>query len=265
VSSGKGDWEGGRQKSKAPQPNVGSLVKAFGVLEAFKDRERFLSLGELASATSLDKSAVQRFTRTLRELGYLEQDPVTRRYALGRRLLELSYWFLRSQPVTDRALPLLVDLRQAVGERVDLVLLDGDHAIYTIRMQAKREIFRPALVGRRVPLFCTAAGRAMLACLPEAKARHIVEASDRRRFTPHTRTEVAEIMTEVEKARQQGYAIQSEEWLPAEMVAAAAVTDQQRRPIGAVNIAVSTTEWTQVEFERRMVSPLTATAREISD
>ena len=244
--------------------NVASIEKAFEVLEAFKERGRFMSLDELTRATGMHKSAVQRFTRTLRDRGYLEQDEATRRYALGRRVLELSYWFLRSHPLTERALPVLVDLRQALGERVDLTLPDAPFVVYAIRMQAKREIFRPALVGRRVPMFCTAAGRATLACLPEEEALRIVESSDRRAFTPRTRTDITEIMEEVRKARAQGFAWQCEEWLPAEMVAAAAITDAAGRPIGAVNVAASTAEWAPLEFERRVVSPLVAAAREIS-
>ncbi|WP_149538665.1 IclR family transcriptional regulator [Siccirubricoccus phaeus] len=247
----------------AKPPNVRSIIKAFQVLEAFRERDRFLNLSDIAAATGLDKSAVQRFTRTLRDLGYLEQEPTTRRYSLGRRLLDLSFWFLRSHPLTDRAVPVLVDLRQAVGERVDLVLPDGDFILYVIRMQAKREAVRPALVGRRVPQFCSAGGRAMLACLDEAEALRIITASDRRAFTPHTKTDPDAILEEVRKARAKGYAVQSQEWLLTETVAAAAVTDNAGKPIGAINIAAHASDLRMAEFERRIAPALLAAAREL--
>src|SRR5690606_18882555 len=121
--------------------NVKSIHKAFVVLEAFRGGERYLNLGELAAATGLDKSAVQRFTHTLRTLGYLEQDPATRRYALGRRVLDLAHGYLKNHPLVERAAPILADLRRAVRERVDLSLMDGDDVLYLFRLQSKRETF----------------------------------------------------------------------------------------------------------------------------
>ena len=245
--------------------NVKSMHKAFAVLEAFRDNDRFLSLAELALATGLDKSAVQRFTHTLRTLGYLEQDPQTRRYALGRRVLDLAFGFLKSHPLIERAAPTLVDLRRAVRERVDLTLLDGEEVLYVFRMQSKRETFSAALVGRRVPLFCSAGGRAILARMDEAEAQRRVEAVERLSYTPMTKTDPAKIMAEVRKARRQGYAVQVSEWRPAEMVVAAAIVDRSGAPIGAVHIAASVSEWDPTEFERRMAPLVTAAAGSISE
>ncbi|MGE0719608.1 MAG: IclR family transcriptional regulator [Alphaproteobacteria bacterium] len=244
--------------------NVKSIHKAFAVLQAFRDGDRFLGLGELAAATGLDKSAVQRFTHTLRLLGYLEQDPVTRRYALGRKVLDLAFGFLRGHPLIERAAPILADLRRATRERVDLTLPDGDDVLYVFRMQSKRETFAAALVGRRTPLFCSAGGRAILSCLDEEEARARVERADRPAFTPATRTEPAKIMTEVRKARRQGYAMQVGEWRPAELVLAAAIVDRTGAPVGAVHVAGSLAEWQPDEFEARMAPLVTNAVRSIA-
>ncbi|BBK32334.1 IclR family transcriptional regulator [Stella humosa] len=245
--------------------NVKSLHKAFQVLEAFRGGDRHLSLGELAAATGLDKSAVQRFTHTLRAIGYLEQDPATRRYALGRRVLDLAHGYLRNHPLVERAAPILADLRRTTRERVDLSLLDGTDTLYVFRLQSKRETFSAALVGRRVPLFCSAGGRAMLACMTDEVARSIVERSERPAFTASTRTEPARIMAEVRKARRQGYGFQVGEWRPAELVVAAAIVDRTGAPIGAVHIAASLGEWEPEDFERRMAPLVTGAAQAIAE
>ena len=71
------------QVSKPPASDpawfVASVEKAFQVLRAFESRQRSLSLTEIADVTGLDKSAVQRFTYTLADLGYLKKDKETRR------------------------------------------------------------------------------------------------------------------------------------------------------------------------------------------
>ncbi len=244
--------------------HVKSVAKAFRVLEAFRDGGPFLGLADLVDATGMDKSTVQRFTYTLKQMGYLEQDPATRRYALGRRVLDLSFGFLNSHTLTARAAPVLVDLRQAVQERVDLSIPDGTSLLYVIRMQAKREHYSTALVGRRLPLFCASGGRAMLAHMPEQEALDVVMRSNRRQYTPMTITDVDTIMEEVGKARRQGYAVQVGEWRLGEMAAGAAVTNKNGEPIAAVHVAVSTDSWSLDEMKSRVVPLLVNAAAAIS-
>src|ERR1700748_426743 len=143
--------------------HVASVAKAFRVLEAFGQTITDLSLMKIADFTGLDKSATQRFTHTLWQLGYLEKDERTRRFRLGKPVLDLSFYYLRSNALIELATPALVDLRNSCGERANLSLYDDTTTIYVIRQQTKREYFDGSLIGRRIPVFCTAGGRAILA------------------------------------------------------------------------------------------------------
>ena len=89
---------------------VESLARGFRVLEAFGDSPRPMSLSEIAKASGLDKSAVQRLTHTLVALGYLER--TANGVAPGRRLLDRSFDYLRATPLVNRAVPLLAGSSQ---------------------------------------------------------------------------------------------------------------------------------------------------------
>lgn len=245
-------FEEGAQNWSNPL-NVKSLSKAFRLLEAFRDSPTPLGLAELVQVTGMDKSTVQRFAYTLKEMGYLEQDPDTRRYTLGRRVLDLTFGYLHSHPLVERASPVLVDLRRAVQERVDMTIPDGDWVLYVVRMQAKRENYSAALIGRRIPMFCSAGGRAMLSALPEADARQVIERANRVKHTQFTQTDVEDIMAEIRKAREQGYALQAGEWRSGEIAAAVPIVDKRGEPVAAVHVAVSVGEWTREEVEGRIV------------
>jgi IclR family pca regulon transcriptional regulator len=246
------------------QPSLGTVVKAFRLLEAFPERERFLSLAELSAATGLDKSAVQRLTRTLKELGYVEQDPATRRYALGRRLMHLAHRFMRSHPLIERALPLLVELQKATGERVDLVLPDEGYVLHALRLHAGTETARPALmVGRRLPTFCSAGGRAMLAAGDDAEAERMIASLPRAAFTIRTKTEAIDILDQVRIARRRGFAIEAGECVLIETTVAAAVIDRQSVALGAVSVTVSATDWSEAAILQRLVPKLVASATEL--
>lgn len=250
---------GTKRLSELGPHSVKSVEKAFAVLEAFRDEGRSLSLSEIAELTGLDKSAVQRFTRTLRQLGYLDQCSDTRRYSIGIRVLGLSFSFLQSNAHVMRAAPILVNLRNTTQERVDMSLLDGLWLTYVFRLQSRQEPLKAALVGRRVPVAGSAGGRAVLACLPEEEAVRIIEQAERIPSTPKTLTDPDRIMEEVRAARRKGYVIQAEEWRLGEIVAAAALLDREGRPVGAIHIAGSTNDWDPKDFEKRM-GPLVAAA-----
>lgn len=231
-----------------------SVGRALDVLEAFGGDPRPKSLGEIAVAAGLNKSAAQRIGQTLLARGYLERAEGGG-LTLGRRLLDRSFDYLRSNPLIERATPILMDLRKLTGERVDLSLFDVTAPIYAIRLQSKRETFYATLPGRRIPTFISSGGRACMAHLGDRLVEEIISRSDRKPLTPKSLTSVSGIWEKVREARAVGYACAVEEALLGEIVLAAAVLDSAKRPVGAVHIAGSLSEWAEADF-RRKFAPL---------
>jgi DNA-binding IclR family transcriptional regulator len=226
-----------------------SVARALDVLESFAAGPRPRSLGEIAKAAGINKSAAQRIGQTLLSRGYLERAD-NGRLTLGRRLLDRSFDYLRSNPLIERATPVLIDLRKRADERVDLSLFDDTTTIYAIRLQSKRETFYATLPGRRIPTFVSSGGRACLAHLPDSEVDDILARSNRRPLTPKSMTEIPRIWERIREARHDGYSYAAEEALLGEVVLAAAVL-QQGRPVGAVHIAGSLSEWSVADFRRR--------------
>ncbi len=243
---------------------VQSLEKGLRVLEAFNGGEQYLGLAEIAARSGLEKSAAQRCTHTLQELGYLEKCPKTKQFALGKKCLDLAFYFLHAHPLVEAATPALVELRRSCGERVNLSLFDGTTLIYVIRQQGKREYFYSSLIGRRMPTFCTAGGRAMLAHLPREEMMEIIGRSDLAPLTPHTITEPERIFEKIDEAREKSYGIVVNECAIGEISVAAAVLNATGQPIAGVHIAGSLSEWESQEFERRFAPLVIETARSLS-
>ncbi|MDP2801482.1 MAG: IclR family transcriptional regulator [Phreatobacter sp.] len=231
-----------------------SVARALDVLEAFAQSPRPKSLGEIAAATGINKSAAQRIGQTLLARGYLERAD-SGGLTLGRKLLDRSFDYLRSNPLIERATPVLMELRKLAGERIDLSLFDDTSTIYAIRLQSKRETFYATLPGRRIPSFLSSGGRSCMAHMADEAVDDLLMRSNRRALTPKSRTELPQIWEKVREARAEGYSWAAEEALIGEVVLAAAVLDSDRQPIGAVHIAGSLSEWSIPDFRRRF-SPL---------
>lgn len=235
---------------------VGSLEKGLRVLGAFGSGRQHMTLREIAEACAMDKSAAQRFTHTLAQLGYLEKCGETKRFSLGKRVLELSFNYLRANTLVEAASPVLIDLQKRCGERVNLSLFDDTWIVYAIRQIAKREYYFSSLIGRRMPIYCTSGGRMMLAHLAKEEVADILGRCDLKAITPKTIYEPAKIRARIAEAREKGYALTVEETVLGELVVAGAIL-VNGRPAAAIHIAGSLSEWTPAQFEKKF-GPLAA-------
>lgn len=231
---------------------VQSLEKAFKVLEAFGNGDQFLSLSEIADLTSLDKAAAQRCVHTLVETGYLEKEPRTARLMLGKKCLDLTYNLLRTNPLVIAATPILMQLGRDIGERANLSLFDDTSLIYAVRTQSGDDsYFVSALIGRRIPVFCSAGGRAALSRLSIEEASDILARSKLVKWTRDTVIEPEQILAKVAEARDRGFGSSVGEMMVGEVSVGGAIVDSAGRPIAAVHIAGSLRKWQADKFEER--------------
>jgi DNA-binding IclR family transcriptional regulator len=119
-------------------------------------------------------------------------------------------------------------------------------------------------VGHRLPMYCTAAGRAYLSALPDAEALEIVRRSVLRKFTPTTTIDVDRLLALIAAARKAGYAWADQETYRGDLTIGAAILGDDGRPIAAVNISGPTSRWTMQDLRDKLASVLLETARAAS-
>jgi len=243
---------------------IGSIGKCFRVLEALGADGQPMTLTALAAASGLDRSATQRITHTLGRLGYLRQHPDTRAWSLGTRLLEFGHTVLANDRLRACALPLLETLNQRTGETVNLMELEGQEIVYVARFPSRHAVSVDLHVGSRLPAYCTAAGRAILARMREPEARALLAASRRTRLTERTTTDLAGLEALLARVRADGYSVNDQEAFVGDLSVAAAIVDRTGTPVGAINIAVPTPRWQRRALERELAPLVVETARAIS-
>jgi IclR family acetate operon transcriptional repressor len=185
--------------------SVQSLDRAFAILEAMADAGGVIGLSQLASDADLPLATIHRLVRTLVDLGYVRQEP-SRQYSLGPRLLRLADASTkRLGPLAEPAMTKVVD---ALGESVNLAVLDGEEIVYVAQVQPSKNFMRMFTeVGRRAKPHTTAVGKAILATKPEADVRDLLNRTGMERRTDTTITTPAEFLADLERIRQRGYAL----------------------------------------------------------
>ncbi|SAK43994.1 IclR family transcriptional regulator [Caballeronia ptereochthonis] len=242
-----------------------SLEKGIAVLRSFSAQRRTMSLPELAEAAGITKSSAQRMIYTLEKLGYVRKHPRTKRYQLTPRVMQIGYNYLAADTVIDVANPFLSELTNVAGETCNLTEPDGDEMLYVARFVCMKFVPIHMPIGSRIPMYCTASGRAYLSALPVDEARAIIDASERIAHTQYTETDPGKLEAILEKARRNGYATNREELFLGDMTIAAPVLDGERRPVAAVHVVAPTSRWTLAEAEQRLAPAVIECARSISN
>src|SRR5688572_10120526 len=242
---------------------VASIAKCFDVLEALNAVSRPVALTELAALAQQERSAVQRITHTLKTLGYLRQHPQTRAFTISGRMLDFGYTVLATDPVRAKAYPFLERLNALTGETVNLMALEGNDIVYVARCPSLHAVSVDLHVGLRLPAFCTAAGRAILAQMPETAAMARLAAAPRKAMTARTVTDLAGLKRALADARRLGYALNDQEAFLGDVSVAAALKDRSSAVVGAINIAVPSPRWKTDDVRRKLAPQVVSAAREI--
>jgi len=213
---------------------IGGFAKGLRVIEAFGEARPRLTITDVSAQTGLDRATARRCLLTLAELGYAAYDG--KFFELTPKILRLGHAYLSATPLPRLVQPYLDQHGERIGQSASASVLDGAEIVYVARAAQKRIMSINLTAGSRLPAYCASMGRVLLAALPEAEARAIIEASDRKANTPFTRTEPDALMDELSRVRRQGYALIDQELEIGLRSIAVPLVNARGRVVAALNI-----------------------------
>jgi DNA-binding IclR family transcriptional regulator len=143
------------------------------VLDAFRARDVYLGINEIARRTDLPKSTVSRLVKEMHEAGFLERK--AQKVGLGLQMFEWGERASRRRSLRQVALPFMADLREATHQTIHLAVLDGTEVVYVEILHREGAPRLPSRVGGRLPAHATGVGKALLA----ASDPDVIGSSDR--------------------------------------------------------------------------------------
>jgi DNA-binding IclR family transcriptional regulator len=212
------------------------LGKVKLLLTAFADDDE-LTLAELSRRTGLPKSTVFRLCQELVAGGLLERWGAA--YRLGLWLWEIGQQVPRQRILREAALPFMEDLFVATKETVHLAIRDGIEVLYVEKIMGHRAVESPSRVAGRLPLSCTATGKAMLAYSSHHLLGQVV-AAGLASYTPHSVATPMALAAQLERVRRDGVAVEIEETRVGHASLAAPVLGARRTVVAALSITLPT-------------------------
>jgi DNA-binding IclR family transcriptional regulator len=245
-----------------PNGHIRSLDKAVDVLELLAAEPRGLSLTEIAKGLGFNVSTTHHLVATLRRRGFLEQDPETRVYRLGFRLVSLINAFISEADVYAVGIGPIRELRDASGDTAYLTVLQEREifAVFEATGAQPIQTRRPRPPGQTV-LHASASGKTLLAYLSEEQRTSLMNTMALTKFTPNTISSLDELEAELAAIRAQGYTLDREELLLGLACVAAPIFDRNGSCVATASVAYPAV---QVERREGLIRLVEATAARIS-
>ncbi len=213
---------------------IGSLSKAFNILEIIEQLGRPVSLTEISARTGWAKSTVYGLMSTMVDHQILRQSPADDKYQLGIRLFELGSAVSRSWDIISAAHVHLQHLALASQEAAYLSILAESDTVLLDTVQLSGSFKVVSSVGARAPAYCTAQGQVLLAYQPHGVLMRMAEATHFTKYTPHTTDSPEKLLAICADIRENGCRIEKGEYRMGLCSVAAPIFDS----MGAARFAV---------------------------
>jgi DNA-binding IclR family transcriptional regulator len=219
---------------------IQSLARGLTILDKFVNADRSLSITELADNLNIDKSTVSRLVKTLVNYGYVQSERGSRRYVLGRQAHLIGWQLYNRIPVREVAHPYVSSLAEQTGEAAHTAVVFGGKALVIDDVEVEGSMLRVVgETGRMIPLHCTAVGKGLLAFaklpLPDELSK----------WTESTIIMPEQLQHHLETIREQGYALDDEEYEPGIRCLAAPVYNFMGLAIAVIGISGPTVRVTR--------------------
>ncbi|MEL4359008.1 MULTISPECIES: IclR family transcriptional regulator [unclassified Luteococcus] len=233
MPTGLGSTSGDANKSRDSRTAVD---KAFALLAAFDgDPTVGVGVSELARRARLSKSTAFRLLGMLERNGAVERDASN--YRLGPALQDLASPMPMPEVdlVRDSLTPFLAHLYERTRQTVHLAVLDGPNVVFLNKLHGLQYVAMPTRIGARLPAYCSAAGKVMLAHDPLLANQ--VLAGELTALTPHTVTSPVRLRAELERIRMEGIAYSREELMVGLDSVGCAVTSPSGAAVAALCVS----------------------------
>lgn len=244
-----------------------SLERGLAILECFTADLPVLGIADIADRLGMSRSTTHRYVTTLVALGYLKQG-AKRKYRLGLRVTDLGMSALNATDLREHAHADLAELSHRAGYTTSLAVLEGNEVVCIDRVQGLRRrhgVAGPDVQpGSKLPAYCTALGKVLLAHLPEQERREVLSSTELILQGPNTIVTKSMLRDELAQVLEEGLAVEDQELASGRIAIAAPVLNEASEIAAAIDMTANTPGIAVEELANALGPHLISTADHIS-
>ena len=254
-------------KESKPNNLVQTIERISVILDTLGQNPQGISIRDLSSKVSLPKGTTHRLLSSLSYLGYVRQDPKTRNYLLGFKLVELGNILLGQLDLRKEAAHFLNDLAERTKETVHMVILDRNEVVYIDKVEGDHNpsgLRMASRIGLRNPAHSSAVGKVLISHLPGEELNQFFKGRGLAKRTENTITDTAQLKEHLKIVRNQGYAIDDEENEKGVRCVGAPIYNEAGNAVAAISVSGPAFRVTKKLVQESLTKEVMETASKIS-
>jgi len=227
-------------KESKPTNLVQTIERVSQILDVLGQNPQGISIRDLSSKVNLPKGTTHRLLSSLSFLGYVRQDPKTRNYLLGFKLVELGNILLNQLDLRKEAEPFLKELAEKTKETVHMVIFDQNEVVYIEKVEWDHNpsgLRMASRIGLRNPAHSSAVGKVLLSFFSEERWDQFFKEKKLTKRTENTITEMNQLKEHLKMVRKQGFAIDDQENEEGVRCVGAPIFDRTGNAVAAISIS----------------------------
>jgi len=250
---------------KSNKGKLKSIDKVLDLLEFLSVNEQEMGISEISKKLNIGLSTVHRILTTLKTRDYIIQNQKTTKYRLGIKLFALGCGVQGIKNLIKLTKPHLKYLSQITNETSNLAILEGKEVIYLDTIESLEVLRTEIIPGTRTPAHCASLGKVLLAFLSGSEFNNLYKSNEPIiSLTSNSISSLGELKKYLKKVKEQGYAIDREEYKIGINCIAAPILSRDREAIAAISITGPSSRFTIDEMEK-IKGKLIAISKKISN
>ena len=243
---------------------IKSVQKSLKVLRYIMSATDEVSVNELVEEFGYNRSTVHHMLKTMKVEGFITQNQRTKNYNIGS---EIFNGWIKDRDMHNylmRLKPTIKEIVEKCKETTTMFVRENDRAICVLGEESEQIIKAYLMIGREIPLYCTAAGRAMLAYLPQDEVEKILQISGMKKYMKKTTVDKNELYENLAEVRDKGYAIEKEEFEELINAVGIPILNKENRPVASVSVVGPIMRFTDEKI-KECIPFLLEKSKEMSD
>ena len=240
-----------------------AFSKFMAVLQLIADQDAPLTIAQLSALSGYPRPTVYRILAALTAEGMVVENPRTRHFELGPRLINLASKSWSRSDVRTAAIDALQQLRDTTRETVHLAVPSDNGMVYIEKLESPQAVRMTSRVGTRVTLYSSSVGKAYLAALDEATRNRLLRSIRMQKFTEHTITDLEVLRAELAVAQQRGYTEDREENEAQIFCVGAPIFGAEGTPVACISVSIPLFR-KPAQLQQALIDPLLSTCKLIT-
>lgn len=239
-----------------------SVTKLMQLFECLSESRVPMRLQDIAAAIGISQATTSRYLNALIMEGYVFQDKIASRYAPTWKMCRLGEATKVHMSLRTISSDVISELTQTTDLGICLVIEQGMECIYLDCIYDPR--FSLMRIGKRTPMHAASSGKVLLSAYSEAELDRYIETRGLSRLTDRTITNKEALIADLERVRQNGYAVDDEECEIGLRCVAVPVYSYNERPAAALSFFGAAEQLTRERIQQNIFPVLKDAAAEIS-